>query len=111
MKRIKIEEASEGDVLAKSIVLENGVVLLSKESILTDSIINQIKKKYIYYVYIKNNGGLTTDKGADASYLNGRTMENDLSDIEERFILVGNIKLMEDIKNIIKNIIIQEYQG
>lgn len=110
MKRIKIEEVSEGDVLAKSIVLDNGVVLLSKGSILTGSIINQIKKQHIYYVYIKTNSGLT-DEGADVSYLNGRTMENDLSDIEERFILVSNIKLMEDIKNIIKKVIIQEYQG
>jgi hypothetical protein len=110
MKRIKIEEVSEGDVLAKSIVLNNGVVLLSKGSILTGSIINQIKKQHIYYVYIENNNSLT-DEGADVSYLNGRTMENDLSDIEKRFILVGNIKLMEDIKNIIKKIIIQEYQG
>ncbi|RZD16178.1 MAG: hypothetical protein EVJ46_08300 [Candidatus Acididesulfobacter guangdongensis] len=110
MKRIKVEEVSEGNVLAKSIVLDNGVVLLSKGSILTDLIINQIKKQHIFYVYIANNGSLT-DEGADVSYLNGRTMENDLSDIEERFILVGNIKLMEDIKNIIKKVIIQEYQG
>ncbi len=109
MKRIKIEEVSEGDVLAKSIVLDNGIVLLSKGSILTAPIINQIKKQHIYYVYINTNSGLA-DEGIN-SYLNGRTMENDLSDIEERFILVNNIKLMDDIKNIIKKVIIQEYQG
>jgi hypothetical protein len=109
MKRIKIEEASEGDVLAKNIVLENGVILLSKESILTNSIINQIKKQHIYYVYIKNNTG-SANTSVDVSYLNNRIIENNLSDTEERFILVSNIKLMEDIKSIIKDVVLQEYQ-
>ncbi|MHB1680472.1 MAG: hypothetical protein ACYCTB_08220 [bacterium] len=106
MERIKIEDASIGDILAKDIVLENGVVLLSKKSILTNLIINQIKKQNISFIYIENNSGGSKD---DISYINNKAMENNLSDIEERFVLVKDIKLMEDIKNIIKEITVKEY--
>ncbi len=106
MKRIKIEDVFIGDILAKNIVLENGIVLLSKKSILTNSIINQIKKQNISFIYIENNCGGSID---DISYINNKAIENNLSDIEERFVVVKDIKLMEDIKNIIKEITVKEY--
>lgn len=106
MKRIKIEEASEGNILAKNIVLENGIVLLSKKSTLTKSLINQIKKQNIFFIYIENN---TEMPKSNTFYLENETIKNNLSDIEERFILVKDIKLMEDIKNIVKEVIIKGY--
>ncbi|MHB1664695.1 MAG: hypothetical protein ACYCT7_05475 [bacterium] len=106
MKRIKIEDASEGDILAKNIVLENGIILLSEKSILTELTIGQIKKRHIHYAYIENNTGMPE---ANTSHLKNETIKNNLSDIEERFILVKDIKLMEDIKNIVKEVIITGY--
>ncbi len=109
MKRIKIENASEGNMLARNIVLENGIVLLSKKTILTKSLINQIKKQNIFFIYIENNSeGYEED---DITCINKKIIEkeNNLSAIEERFVLVEDIKLMENIKNIIKEIIVKEY--
>ncbi len=106
MKRIKIEEASEGNILAKNIVLENGIVLLSKKSTLTKSLINQIKKQNIFFIYIENNSKEYED---DIDYIKNETIKNNLSDIEERFILVKDIKLMKDIKNIVKEVITKGY--
>ncbi|MCL5673529.1 MAG: hypothetical protein M1407_02790 [Deltaproteobacteria bacterium] len=106
MKRIKIEEASEGNILAKNIVLENGIVLLSKKSTLTKSLINQIKKQNIFFIYIENNSKEYED---DIDYIKNETIKNNLSDIEERFILVKDIKLMKDIKNIVKEVTTKEY--
>ncbi len=106
MKRIKIEEASEGNILAKNIVLENGIVLLSKKSTLTKSLINQIKKQNIFFIYIENNSKEYED---DIDYIKNETIKNNLSDIEERFILVKDIKLMKDIENIVKEVITKGY--
>ncbi|MHB1645772.1 MAG: hypothetical protein EVG15_05335 [Candidatus Acididesulfobacter diazotrophicus] len=106
MKRIKIEEASEGNILAKNIVLENGIVLLSKKSTLTKSLINQIKKQNVFFIYIENN---SKEYGDDIAYIKNETIKNNLSDIEERFILVKDIKLMKDIENIVKEVITKGY--
>jgi hypothetical protein len=106
MKKIKIEDAKEGNILAKNIVLENGIALLSKKSTLTKSLINHIKKHNIFFIYIENN---TEMPESNTSYLKNETIKNNLSDIEERFILVKDIKLMEDIKNIVMEVITKGY--
>lgn len=54
MRKISINQATEGMCLAKSIYLENGVALLSVDNFLTDEYIKKIMASGIDIIYIKD---------------------------------------------------------
>ncbi|MHB1697357.1 MAG: hypothetical protein ACYCSQ_04560 [bacterium] len=109
MKKISADNLKTGDILAKDIVSDKGLTVLKKGAVLTNKLIENIKRLDSdstgvseSYIFIEGNGN-TQPKNSEE---NKEKTEKELSLLEKRFQYIGNNELMEEIKEIIKNVII-----
>ena len=114
MKKTAAENLKAGDVLAKDIISGRGITVLKKGTVLTDKFIGNIKKITAdstgasdNYIFIEGTAGSQTENDIE----NKEKMEKELSLLEKRFLRAESGKFMEEIKEIIKNVIIKNYGG
>ena len=114
MKKVTAENLKAGDILAKDIISGKGITVLKKGTVLTDKFIGNIKKITAdstgasdSYIFIEGPAGAETENDTE----NKEKMEKELSLLEKRFLHAESGKFMEEIKEIIKNVIIKNYGG
>ncbi|MHB8231614.1 MAG: hypothetical protein ACYDDB_01760 [bacterium] len=114
MRKVSAEDLKAGDILAKDIISVKGLMVLKKGAVLTDKFIENIKKLNSdsavlseNYIFIEGND----NTAAENSIENKEKIEKELSLLEKRFQYAENDEFMEEIKEIIKNVIIKNYGG
>lgn len=98
MRRITIDDMQAGMVVAKPIMNEGGMVMLSEGTTLTDSLISRIGRMELSHIYIVGDA-----PGA-------KTCAERLVDLDRRFKKTENEKYMDTIKNAIKSRIEEVYK-
>ncbi|HTZ17626.1 MAG TPA: hypothetical protein VMB78_04225 [Dissulfurispiraceae bacterium] len=98
MQRIPVSDLKAGMVLAKAVINESGMVLLSEGTTLTDSLITRLGRMDLTHVAIE--GVSATDK----------SKEQMLSELEQRFKKTGNERHMDVIKSVIRARIEEVYK-
>ncbi|MBI5556126.1 MAG: hypothetical protein HY885_00650 [Deltaproteobacteria bacterium] len=89
MQQILTLQAAEGMVLAKDVEMPDGRILCGKGTPLTPAIIDRILKMDISHI---------TVKGQPLSVEGGKTLEEELRDIEKRFSRVKHVPPLMYIK-------------
>ncbi|MDA8158837.1 MAG: hypothetical protein M0034_06610 [Deltaproteobacteria bacterium] len=114
MKKVTAENLKAGDILAKDIISGKEITVLKKGMVLTDKFIGNIKKITAEstgasdnYIFIEGTSGAESENDTE----NKEKMEKELSLLEKRFLRAESGKFMEEIKEIIKNVIIKNYGG
>ncbi|MBI4793968.1 MAG: hypothetical protein HY789_14800 [Deltaproteobacteria bacterium] len=82
MQQILILQATEGMVLAKDVLTAEGRVLCGKDTVLSATIIERIRKMDI---------GRITVKGHPVPVEGEKSLEQELRDIEDRFSRVNHV--------------------
>jgi len=98
VQRIPLSELKAGMVVAKSITNESGMVLLSKGTALTDSLIARLERMDLSHISIE--GASSSDKSKAEL----------LSELDHRFEKTGKEPYMDVIKGVIKVRIEEVYQ-
>jgi|WetSurMetagenome_2_1015567.scaffolds.fasta_scaffold00020_75 hypothetical protein len=98
MIRVERDKLEAGMALAKPIINDAGMVMLSEGSVLTDSMIKRLGSMEVNFVYIE---GDAPDAKSKAELL---------ADIEKRFRKTENEKYMSIIKNTLKARIEEVYK-
>jgi len=98
VQRIPVSDLKAGMVLAKAVINESGMVLLSEGTTLTDSLITRLGRMDLTHVAIE--GVSATDK----------SKEQMLSELEQRFKKTGNERHMDVIKSVIRARIEEVYK-
>lgn len=98
MQRIPINEIKAGMVVARAITNDSGMVLLSEGTELNDSLIARLNRMDLKAIFIE---------GAAAT---GKTREEMLSDLDNRFRKTEKEPYMDVIKGVIKARIEEAYQ-
>jgi hypothetical protein len=98
VRRIAIEDLEVGMVVAKPILNDGGMVMLSEGTPLTVGLISRLVKMEIAYIFIEGE-----EPGA-------KSREERLSDLDLRFKMTENEKYMNVIKNAIKTRIEEVYK-
>jgi hypothetical protein len=98
VQRIPTSELKAGMVLAKAVVNESGMVLLSQGTALTDSLIARLGRMDLTYISVE--GVSPTDK----------SREQMLSELDQRFSKTENERYMDVIKGVIKARIEEVYK-
>ncbi len=98
MIRIPVNELKAGMVLARPVVNESGMVLLSEGTALTDSLIARLGRMDLSHVSVQ--GVSSTDK----------SREQMLDELDQRFSITGKEKYMDVIKNVIRTRIEEVYK-
>ena len=98
MQKISINELEVGMVVAKAIMNDSGMVLLSEGTALTDSLIKRLNRMDLQSIFI------------EGAPLNAKSREEMLADLDNRFKKTENEPYMDVIKGAIKARIEEVYQ-
>ncbi len=98
MQKIRVSELKAGMVLARDVINESGMVLLSEGTTLTDSLIARLGRMDLSHVSVE--GVSPTDKNR----------EQMLSELDQRFKLTEKEPYMDIIKGVIKMRIEEVYK-
>jgi hypothetical protein len=90
MQKIPIHLAEPGMILAKAIINEKGMPLCVEETVLTDSIIERLKKMQIAYVILKG----TPVNSGEGQVLNAECVQ----ELNARFLKVTGDPLMDKLR-------------
>ncbi len=107
MKKVQVENLKEGDVLSKDILSAKGPVALKEGTVLNKKFIEKIKDL------------LSRSSGLEDSYIfiegdrevSKENIKKDLSALEKRFEGTENDDFMNNIKEIIKSVILKDLDG
>ena len=94
MQRIKVEQSEPGMVIAHPIETPNGQVLCAKSTELTETLVERLEKIEITHVFVE---GHPVDDGKPR-----KSLEEELSALEQRFKSVADNKLMSALKMIVQ---------
>lgn len=98
MQKIPISELKAGMVVARAIMNDSGMVLLSEGTSLTDNLIARLNRMDLRSIFIE---------GTPAT---GKSRDEMLSDLDQRFEKTGKEPYMDVIKGAIKARIEEVYQ-
>lgn len=106
MKKTIPTKLKVGDVLARDILSDKGMLILNKGTVLNENLIDKIKNiKFVpgemdeNFIFIEKDGG-DNDAARSKEYI-----EHEVASLEKRFKRVNGDKLTDEIKEIIKDII------
>jgi len=94
MQRIKVEQAAPGMVIAHPLETPNGQILCAKGTELTGGLVDRLEKIEITHVFVE---GHPVDDGRHR-----KSLEEELSALEQRFSSVADDKLMGALKMIVQ---------
>ena len=98
MQRIPVNELKAGMVLAKAVMNDSGMVLLSEGTTLTDSLITRLGRMDLSHVAVE--GVSASDKSKDQM----------LAELDQRFRKTGKEKYMDIIKGVLREHIEEVYK-
>lgn len=101
MQTIPLALCTTEMVLARDVVREDGMVLCGKGTQLTESIIERLRRMNLSSV---------TVEGHPVKQQNEKTLEQEFTELEERFSLRSNDPVLMRIKRIIKELIASSWQ-
>lgn len=119
MKKILLSNLKEGEILAKDIFSDKGLLILKQGTALNDKLIKRIVSSKLKsqeagepFVYIENeSAGEDGDNGETVSFEMIKKRDEELDLLEKRFEKVRGLYLMDEIKDAIKSAIIKNYGG
>ncbi|MFP6868044.1 MAG: hypothetical protein VCE91_01605 [Nitrospinota bacterium] len=102
MQRIKVEQAATDMVIAQPVETSTGQVLCSKETVLTQTLIDRLEKIDITHITVE---GHPVDDGKPV-----KTFEEEMAEIDIRFRSVLDNKLMAALKVVVQKHIQKKYK-
>jgi hypothetical protein len=91
MKRISLEDASPGMILAQKIVREDGVLLAQKGAELTDPMLRMLQRLNFEYVIVEEEFTETSEERAER-------LSKEEAEIEARFARVKDDPILKHLK-------------
>ncbi len=111
MKKTVPSKLKIGDVLARDILSGKGMLILKKGTVLNEKLVDKIKNiKFAAeemdgnFIFIEKDGGA----GDNDIARNKEYIEKEIASLEKRFERVNGNKLMDEIKEVIKNVVIEQ---
>ncbi len=118
MKKVLASELKIGDVLGRDIVSGNGVLILKKGTVLNEKFINKIKntkfaaeeieENFVFIEKNRENSDKTVAQNKDYIKKEMRFRQSSVALLEKRFEKVKGDALMDEIKEIIKDVILKQ---
>lgn len=102
MQRIKVEQAEPGMVTAHPVEMSNGQILCAKGAELTETVLERLAKLEISHITVE---GHPVDDGKPR-----KTLEEELSDLDQRFRTVTDHKIMHALKMVVRKHIHEKHR-
>ena len=102
MQRIKVEQAAPGMVIAHPIETPSGQILCAKGTELTEGLVERLEKIEITHVFVD---GHPVDDGKPI-----KSLDEELSALEQRFSAITDNKLMSALKMIVQKHLRDKHQ-
>lgn len=118
MEKVLASELKIGDVLGRDIVSGNGMLILKKGTVLNEKFINKIKntkfaaeeieENFVFIEKNRENSDKAVAQNKDYIKKETRLRQSSVALLEKRFEKVKGDALMDEIKEIIKDVILKQ---
>ncbi|MCL4322257.1 MAG: hypothetical protein M0016_02615 [Deltaproteobacteria bacterium] len=117
MEKVLSSELKTGDILGRDILSGNGVLILKKGTVLNEKLINKIKntkfageieKNFVFIEKNREQGDKNITQNKDYIKKEMQIRQSTIFLLEKRFEKVKGDKLMDEIKEIIKAVIVKQ---